>query len=110
MEAPSYDISCTNQNNTIWKDIIKLESGKPTRNPLKVKLPFSRDHFLYVTKDGFVTRPRYNIDISFSQMYTTSHKLRIETDGYQRLGFHVNSLKLETKEYYTCICLVYYEI
>lgn len=81
-----------------------------------------RQHFLQLTDDGFIQRPRYMdsymshaMRVTIGQLRASSHTLEIEAGRAARVPREQRLCRLchtevESEEHYVCRCPVYYEI
>ncbi|KAH6558407.1 hypothetical protein KP509_1Z065800 [Ceratopteris richardii] len=125
LSSPHITLSRSERNRIIRQDLLQIhvrETWIAPREPLPTKRQHYREHFLTVTADGFIQRPRYMDTymapaerVAIGQLRLSSHQLEIEigrathTPRDERLC-RICREEVEDEEHYTCRCQAYEDI
>ena len=124
-DAPRGGLSHSERNTVLRQEIkqryIERTWITPSR-PLDTKMAYYRDHFLMLTLDGFIQRPRYmdvylphGTRVDIGQLRVSSHQLEIETGRAAGIPREDRICRLcrqgvECESHFICRCPHYTEI
>lgn len=125
LTAPHLQLSHSERNRVMRQDIWQLYTHRTwisPQQPLPAKMLYYRDHFLSISADGFIQRPRYLEAflhhapmVALGQLRVSSHRLEIEAGRASRTPREERICRLcrvevECEEHYVCRCTAYRDI
>ena len=102
----------------LWQLYIRRTWISPQR-PLPAKMLYYRDHFMSISDDGFIRRPRYleaflphSTQVAMGQLRVSSHRLEIETGRAAHIPregriCRLCRVEVESEEHFVCRCSTY---
>ena len=122
-DSPYIRLSTVERNQVLRADLTQLHTREIwTPVGLPTKMEHYRQHFLRVTEDGFIQRPRYMdvymshaMRVAIGQLRVSSHTLEIEAGRAAGVSREVRLCRLchtevELEEHYVCRRPLFYEI
>ncbi|MCO5586104.1 hypothetical protein L7F22_040043 [Adiantum nelumboides] len=124
-DAPRQALSHTERNTIIRYELIHRyveQTWLTPLRPLATKMAYYREHFLMLTEDKFIQRPRYmdiylphGMRVAIGQLRVSSHQLEIESGRAARVPREARICRLcrqevECASHFICRCPHYVEI
>ena len=122
MDAPHLHLSHSERNRVMRQDLWQLYIRRTwisPQRPLPAKMLYYRDHFMSISDDGFIRRPRYleaflphSTQVAMGQLRVSSHRLEIETGRAAHIPregriCRLCRVEVESEEHFVCRCSTY---